>query len=125
VPVAGPEAVLEHEGRDPEVRRRALLLKIAAVPVVHRAAFQPDPLVSLLDLWLLLYQVEECFDAGTGPCLFGAQQPIARAAGRVQREAFEAEIEKVSTNLEALRRWSRSTCSGTSWWRIPSRTPFG
>jgi hypothetical protein len=87
---------------DPEVRRRALLLKIDAVPVVYRAAFQPDPLAALLDLWLLTYQMEECLDAGTGPCALGEQQPIARAAGRAQRQAFEAEVEKAATNPEAL-----------------------
>jgi hypothetical protein len=90
------------EADDPEVRRRALLLKIDAVPVVYRAAFQPDPLAAMLDLWLLSYQMEECLDVGTGPCALGAQQPIAREAGRALREAFEAEIEKAATNPDAL-----------------------
>jgi hypothetical protein len=77
------------EASDPEVRRRALVLKIDVVPAVYRAAFQPDPMAAALDLWLLSYQLEDCLEAGTGPCNFGPQQPIAREAARRQREAFE------------------------------------
>jgi hypothetical protein len=90
------------EATDPAVRRRALQLKIDAVPVVYRAAFQPDPLAAMLDLWLLLYQMEDCLDAGTGPCDLGAQQAIARAQSRALREAFEGEIEKVANNPAAF-----------------------
>jgi hypothetical protein len=62
------------EATNPAVRRRALLLKIDALPVVYRAAFQTDPLAAALDLWLLSYQLENCLEEGTGPCDFGPQQ---------------------------------------------------
>jgi hypothetical protein len=103
--LAGIEQTVDHvraEAKDPEVRRRALQLKIDAIPVVYRAAFQPDPLAAMLDLWLFLYQMEQCFDAGTGPCELGAHQAAARAAIRAQREVFEREVEKAATNPEAL-----------------------
>ena len=58
------------ESQEPEVRRRALLLKIDTVPVVYRAAFQTDPLAAATDLWLLSYQMEECLAVGTGPGSF-------------------------------------------------------
>ena len=92
------------ESQDRDVRRRALLLKIDAVPVVYRAAFQPDPLAAAMDLWLLTYQMEECLAVGTGACDLGEQQPIARKAGRAQREQFEGHMGRAATNREAFAR---------------------
>jgi hypothetical protein len=92
------------ESQDRDVRRRALLLKIDAVPVMYRAAFQPDPLAGAMDLWLLTYQMEECMAAGTGACDLGEQQPIARAAGRAQREKLERQMWRAATNPEAFAR---------------------
>jgi hypothetical protein len=89
------------ETSDPAIRRRALLLKIDALPVVYRAAFQTDPLAAALDLWLLSYQLENCLEEGIGPCDFGPQQPIAREAARAQREELDGLFAKVSANPEA------------------------
>lgn len=80
------------EATDPGIRRRALLLKIDAIPVVYRAAYQPDPLAALLDLWLLTYQMEDCLQVGEGPCSFGPQQPIGIEAARELREKFEETV---------------------------------
>jgi hypothetical protein len=89
---------------DPMVRRRALRLKIDLVPVTLRAGFQPDPVAAALDLWLLSYQLEDCFDAGTGPCDFGPQQTIAVAAARAERTAFDTQFTEVTLNPSALER---------------------
>jgi hypothetical protein len=89
------------ETSDPAIRRRALLFKIDALPVVYRAAFQIDPLAAALDLWLLSYQLENCLEEGIGPCDFGPQQPIAREAARAQREGLDGLFARVSANPEA------------------------
>jgi hypothetical protein len=92
------------EASDPAVRRQALQLKIDLVPVILRAGFQPDPVAAALDLWLLSYQLEDCFDAGTGPCDFGPQQEIAKAAAGNLRETFDRLFEEVTINPSALER---------------------
>jgi len=92
------------EAREPAVRRRALLLKIDVLPVVYRAAFQTDPLAAALDLWLLSYQLEDCLEAGRGPCDFGSQQPIAREAARAQRVELEELFARLTMNPEATAR---------------------
>jgi hypothetical protein len=74
------------ESTDPAIRRRALQLKIDALPVVYRVAFQTDPLAAALDLWLLSYQMEGCLEAGVGPCDFGPLQPMVVEAAKRQRE---------------------------------------
>lgn len=92
------------ETTDPEIRRRALYLKIDTLPVVYRAAFQTDPLAAALDLWLLSYQLEDCLEAGVGPCDFGPQQPIARDAARAQREELDRQFAAVSEHPEVTAR---------------------
>jgi hypothetical protein len=92
------------ETSDPEIRRRALRLKIDMVPLIYRAAFQADPLAAALDIWLLSYQMEDCLEAGTGPCNFGPLQPLAREAARRLREAFDQLFQQTSLNREALDR---------------------
>jgi hypothetical protein len=74
---------------------------------VYRAAFQPDPLAAAMDLWLLAYQMEECLAAGIGPCDLGEQQPLAREAGRVQREEFEAQIGQAATSPQAFQHFKK------------------
>lgn len=91
------------ESTDPDVRRRALQLKIDAIPVMYRAAFQPDPLASILDVWLLSYQMEDCLERAEGPCELGDQQrPAHQRAGELRRQ-FEGELFRVGKDSEALR----------------------
>jgi hypothetical protein len=92
------------ETSDAGIRRRALELKIELVPVIYEAGFQTDPLAAGLDLWLLMYQLEGCLDAGTGPCDFGPQQATARTAVQQQREALEQLFQAASLNPAALER---------------------
>ena len=71
------------ESSDPAVRRRALLWKADGIPAIYSAALRPDPLAGALDLWALLYQMQDYYTTGAGKDAFGAQQAIAREA--VQR----------------------------------------
>lgn len=71
---------------DPEIRRRAMHWKFFAVPAVHRAVFQFDPLAATVDAWVLCVQMREYFETGAGSERFGEQQEIAVAACRLLEE---------------------------------------
>jgi len=89
---------------DRDVQRRALLLELEAVPVIYRAAFQPDPLAAALDLWLLVYQLEDCVVSGRAACDFGDQRAAAAASMGQVRGELESEYRRVSVNLDAFER---------------------
>jgi hypothetical protein len=78
------------------------MLKIDAIPVVYRAAYQPDPYAGILDLWLLTYQIEDCIEAAEGPCDFGDQQPMALESARELREAYESVLFRVAPDREGV-----------------------
>lgn len=67
------------QAEDPKVRKAALLWKLRAIPLVHEAALQPDPLLAAGDLWALSLQMEAFFSDGAGRDVFGPHQPIAVA----------------------------------------------
>jgi len=51
---------------DPRVRRAALEWKATAVPALQRASFQPDPVVALSDIWLLVVQISDLIESDHG-----------------------------------------------------------
>ncbi len=65
------------ESSDPEIRRYALLWKINGIPTVHKAAFQPDSFLSLLDLWVLSIQMQMFFEEGAGRAALGDWHTLA------------------------------------------------
>jgi hypothetical protein len=67
---------------DPQVRKAALLWKLRAIPIVHAAALQPDPLLAAADLWAFSLQMLRYFSEGEGREVFGTYQPIAIATCR-------------------------------------------
>lgn len=89
---------------DLDVKRRALLLELDAVPVVYRAAYQRDPLAAALDLWLFVYQLEGCVEAARGPCDFGTERAMATVAARKLRSDLEEEYRRVAPNPAGFER---------------------
>lgn len=67
---------------DPTVRKNALLWKINGIPAVHRAAFQPDPFLSFLDLWVLTIQMRLFFEEGAGKRALGRWHTVAHEGSR-------------------------------------------
>ncbi len=67
---------------DPAIRANALLWKINGIPAVHRAAFQPDPFLSLLDLWVLSIQMRLFFEEGAGKTALGPWHTTAYDGSR-------------------------------------------
>jgi hypothetical protein len=77
-------------GSDPQVRIHALQWKLAAIPQVQDALFEPDPLVGLLDGWAYAVQMQAWLDGPAGRDAFGECRDAAAAAmGRVARRARE------------------------------------
>ncbi|MHC4410204.1 MAG: hypothetical protein ACYS0E_01005 [Planctomycetota bacterium] len=73
--VAGTADGILHETDDVQLRRRAILWKIHAVPACQAAAFQESPSLGLIDVWTLVLQMDAHFRDGEGRERFGAFQP--------------------------------------------------
>ncbi len=67
---------------DPAIRANALLWKINGIPAVHRAAFQPDPFLSLIDLWVFSIQMRLFFEEGAGKTALGPWHTTAYDGSR-------------------------------------------
>lgn len=67
---------------EPEVRRRALLWKISATPLVEEASLRNEPLVAVVDLWAFTEQQAAYFEDGDGRDAFGPLQRVAADAAR-------------------------------------------
>jgi len=97
---------------DPQIRRRALLWKINAIPAAQSAIFRIDPLLALLDVWTFSVQMTDYFETGAGKNDFGEWQPIAIDACRELEEQFsEIAVElagDVTTNRgnEFVKAWA-------------------
>jgi hypothetical protein len=62
---------------DPKIQINALRWKINAVATCRNAAFQADPILSLVDTWIFMLQMEKFFKSGAGKDAFGPQQANA------------------------------------------------
>jgi hypothetical protein len=73
---------------DPAVRRQALEWKLAAVPALRQALYQPDPIAALNDTWILLLQMADHFTTGTGREALGPASAEAAAVCRRMESEF-------------------------------------
>jgi hypothetical protein len=83
---------------DPEARRQAILWKIHAVPEMHRAVFQNDPLAAAFDAWVFCIQMREYFETGAGSEAFGELQPIAIETSRRLETRMETLVKFIKTD---------------------------
>jgi hypothetical protein len=67
---------------DAAVRANALKLKAQVIPAIREASLRPDPLIGLLGLMGLFYQLQDYFTSGAARVQFGPHQPIAVAMAR-------------------------------------------
>lgn len=99
---------------DRAVRREALLWKMQAVPALHEALFQPNPMTAAGDAWAFTFQMADYFDKGPGARAMGEARGIALAAS----QRLEAEMARVAASLtisgdvsrtrEYVRNWAAS-----------------
>ncbi|UCG75813.1 MAG: hypothetical protein JSV95_00310 [Gemmatimonadota bacterium] len=67
---------------DPRIVRQALRWKINILSATQVAAFALDPLIGLLDMWVLAVQMRDFFQAGSGRAVFAEHQSIAVETAR-------------------------------------------
>ena len=63
--------------QDPDVRKAALLWKINGIPSIQQAAFQPDPFLAFLDMWVFSVQMRLFFSEGHGKEALKRWHPVA------------------------------------------------
>jgi len=82
------EIIVATEDRD--VVQHALRWRTWAQPQARVASFDQDPLVALIELWILADQQHQFFTVGGGSAWFGAQQEHAQATTLALRQKAEA-----------------------------------
>ncbi|MEE9470286.1 MAG: hypothetical protein V3W32_01100, partial [Gemmatimonadota bacterium] len=92
---------------DADVARNALLWKMNALPAMHLAVFQPDPLIGFLDAWTLTVQMGDFFTTGAGRDAFGPLQSIAVEASEALERAVGEVIASVTVSGDAP--WAERT----------------
>ncbi len=99
---------------DADVARNALLWKMNALPAIHVAVFQSDPLIGFLDAWTLTVQMREFFTTGAGRDAFGPLQSIAVEASEALERRVGGIVASVTVSGEApegeriVRAWADS-----------------
>ena len=87
---------------DPQVQINALRWKINTVATCRNAAFQTDPILSLVDTWIFMLQMEEFFISGAGKDAFGPQQHIALHSVKLLVSTIDSIAYNVITRNEYL-----------------------
>jgi hypothetical protein len=99
------------ESDDTQVRDRAYQWRMWAAPQARSAAFDQDPFVGLLELWILAVQQREYFTEGDGKNYFGPQQGYAlETTKKLEEEAGEI-IARVVSDKERERLYT----AGPAW----------
>jgi MYXO-CTERM domain-containing protein len=99
------------QNNDPQAQQRAYQWRMWASPQARAAAFDQDPFVGLLELWILAAQQRRYFTEGGGKTYFGDQQGCALDTTRELEEEARRLIativpeEKRDTLYENGRTW--------------------
>jgi hypothetical protein len=75
---------------EPRARRAALEWKTEGVPALYRAAFQPDIVIAVADMWLLIVQMQQFFESGAGREWLGEHaDEAAETSRRMERDLVD------------------------------------
>ena len=103
------------ETDDTALRRRALVLKMEAIPAVYTAGFRADPLIALVDLWGFAFQFSQYMENRAGQNGFGTKQPLVQECARALLADTDAVVRAIAIRpeyFEATRAqvevWARS-----------------
>jgi hypothetical protein len=88
------------ETNDDGLRRRALVLKIDAIPAVYAAGFRADPLAAAVDVWGFAFQFSHYVESGAGQRAFGPGQPLVQECARDLLAAADAVIKAIAIRPE-------------------------
>jgi hypothetical protein len=73
---------IDQRATDSTVRRNALLWKTRAIPEMRKACFRLEPVMALIDAWILARQMDKLFREGAAAGAFGTFQPEAVEVSR-------------------------------------------
>ena len=88
------------QSTDPDMRMSALKWKSNIVPIAYRAAFHLDPLIGLMDLAALSFQLEHYLTTGDGPSRFGEYQEVALIGLKQIHRELMVQVEAVYKPVE-------------------------
>jgi hypothetical protein len=88
------------ETDDGAVRRRALILKIDAIPAVYAAGFRADPLAATVDVWGFAFQFRQYMDDGVGRNAFGPRQGLVQDCARQLLADADAVVKSIAIRPE-------------------------
>jgi hypothetical protein len=88
------------EANDDALRRRALILKVDAIPAVYTAGFRADPLAAAVDVWGFAFQFSQYMETGAGQYAFGPKQPLVQECARDLLADADAVIKAIAIRPE-------------------------
>ncbi len=88
-------AEIDRLSGDPKIMKMTLLWRSRAIPALHNILEQPQPMVVLVDCWLLCIRLTNYIESGEAANIFGDFQPVALATAK----EIEARIEDIARNV--------------------------
>ena len=88
-------AEIDRLSSDPKIMKMTLLWRSRAIAALHNILEQPQPMVVLVDSWLLCTRLTNYIEAGEAVNVFGDFQPIALATTK----EVESQIESIARNV--------------------------
>jgi hypothetical protein len=88
------------ETDDDALRRRALVLKVDAIPAVYTAGFRADPLAAAVDVWGFAFQFSQYIETGAGRNAFGPKLPLVQECARDLLADADAVIRAIAIRPE-------------------------
>ena len=88
-------AEIDRLSGDPKVMKMTLLWRSRAIPALHNILEQQQPMVVLVDSWLLCIRLTDYIETGEAANIFGNFQPVALAAAK----ELEAQIQDIARGV--------------------------
>jgi methyl-accepting chemotaxis protein len=88
-------AEIDRLSGDPKVMKMTLLWRSRAIPALHNILEQPQPMVVLVDSWLLCIRLTNYIETGEAANIFGNFQPVALATAK----ELEVQIQDIARGV--------------------------
>jgi methyl-accepting chemotaxis protein len=88
-------AEIDRLSGDPKVMKMTLLWRSRAIPALHNILEQQQPMVVLVDSWLLCIRLTNYIETGDAANIFGKSQPVALATAK----ELEAQIQDIAKGV--------------------------
>jgi methyl-accepting chemotaxis protein len=88
-------AEIDRLSGDPKVMKMTLLWRSRAIPALHNILEQPQPMVILVDSWLLCMRLTNYIEAGEAANILGEFKPVALSTAK----ELEAQIQDIAQGV--------------------------